>query len=436
MHGWGEVVLSKHHYANNRATKAILDSEGSVLVTTAVLMVVLLGVVGFLVDTGFLYLHKRQAQTAADAAAAGAVRQLVSGASDSTAISEGKYDSGLNGFTDGSNGVTVTINVPPTQGNYTTDAFAVEAIVKQTSSLTIMKLLGVSTGTVSARAVARVSAGTGCIYALDPSASNALAVSGGANLSSSCGVYVDSSNSDAFHLSGGACVNVQSINIVGNYQNNSSCALTPTPSTSQPVARNPLAYLTAPNYSTTCTATNYKLNNGTTTISPGTYCGGITVNGSGSLFLNPGLYVLLGGGLNISGGSTITSNSGGVTFYSTANSTYSFGPLSITGGAIVNLAAPPSTTYGGTAGILYWEDSNYDTNANDSLSGGTSSVMTGALYLPKANLSYSGGASATGAWTVIVADTVSISGGVNLGSDFSNYPSGSPTLGTAMVLSE
>src|SRR5471030_2971562 len=135
--------------------------------------------------------------------------------------------------------------------------------------------------------------------------------------------------------------------------------MSPAPTTSQPVASNPLSYLTAPTYSSTCTATNYTLTSGNTaTISPGTYCNGINVSGGGKLYLNPGLYVLLGGGLTVSGGGTITSNAGGVTFYSTANSTHNFGTLNISNGGTANLAAPANTSDGGTTGILYWENSS------------------------------------------------------------------------------
>jgi Flp pilus assembly protein TadG len=430
--------LSKLNHANIHGRNLFLDSEGSVLVTTAVLMVVLLGVVGFLVDTGFLYLHKRQAQTAADAAAAGAALQLANGASGSIAISEGKYDSALNGFTNGSNGVTVTINIPPSEGNYTSDSDAVEAIVQQASSLTIMKLLGFSTGTVSARSVARVGSSTSCIYALAPSASSAVNISNGASVTTSCGVYINSSSSSALNVTGGACLTATYIKIVGNYSDTGgACTMSPAPKTSQPVTSNPLSYLTAPSYSSTCTATNYTLTSGNTaTISPGTYCNGINVSGGAKLYLNPGLYVLLGGGLTVGGGGTITSNAGGVTFYSTANSTHNFGTLNISNGGTANLAAPANTSNGGTTGILYWENSSYDTNANDSFSGGSTSVLTGALYLPGANLSFSGGASGSGDWTVLVVYTLTASGGIKVGNDFTNYPSGSPALGTTMVLSE
>lgn len=405
-------------------------------------MVVLLGVVGFLVDTGFLYLHKRQAQTAADAAAAGAALQLANGASGSTAISEGKYDSALNGFTNGSNGVTVTINIPPSEGNYTSDSDAVEAIVQQTSSLTIMKLLGFSTGTVSARSVARVGSSTGCIYALAKSASSAVSLSGGVIATTSCGVYINSSSTSALSVSGGSCLTATYIKIVGNYSDTGgSCTMSPAPTTSQPASINPLSYLTAPTYSSTCTATNYTLTSGNTaTISPGTYCNGINVNGGAKLNLNPGLYVLLGGGLTISGGGTITSNAGGVTFYSTANSTHSFGAFNLSNGGTVDLAAPANTSGGGTTGILYWEDPNYDgyvggSAPSDIITGGTTSVLTGALYLPGANLNYSGG-SALSDWTILVVNTLTLSGGVAIQNNFTNYPSGSPALGTGMVLSE
>ena len=98
----------------------------------------------------------------------GAVMQLSSGAGDSTATTEGGYDSGLNGFSNGSNGVTVTINIPPLSGSYTTSGKAVEAIVTQSTPTYFMRMFGVNAVSVAARSVAAEGNSTNCIYALGP----------------------------------------------------------------------------------------------------------------------------------------------------------------------------------------------------------------------------------------------------------------------------
>jgi uncharacterized membrane protein len=83
-------------------------------VLVAVAPVVLVGLVGIAIDSGVLWGTKRKMQTAADAAAvAGAVAsrdsQSVTSAADNMAS--------LNGFTNGSNSVSVTVTCPYSSGS-------------------------------------------------------------------------------------------------------------------------------------------------------------------------------------------------------------------------------------------------------------------------------------------------------------------------------
>ena len=57
----------------------------------------------------------------------------------------------------------------------------------------------------------------GCVYALDSSASQAVNMSNGVSISSSCGVIVDSSSSTALSVIGGAKLTTTSVGVVGNY---------------------------------------------------------------------------------------------------------------------------------------------------------------------------------------------------------------------------
>ena len=59
----------------------------------------------------------------------------------------------------------------------------------------------------------------------------------------------------------------------------------------------PLAGLTPPSVGA-CNYNNYNFSQGTTTMSPGVYCGGITIMG-GTVTMQPGEYILDGGGLTI-----------------------------------------------------------------------------------------------------------------------------------------
>jgi hypothetical protein len=165
------------------------------------------------------------------------------------------------------------------------------------------------------------------------------------------------------------------------------------------------------------------------TLNPGVYCNGIGVSGVGVLAsLNPGLYVLDGGGLSVSGGSNIQGT--GITFYNTHGAT-SYEPIVVSGGSDTSLSAPASGTY---EGILFFEDRSITSVAQNTLSGASTATFQGALYFLNSPLVFSGGSSVSTPYAVIVANTLTISGPSTLGSDYSSLASAtSPARETAAL---
>jgi hypothetical protein len=145
-----------------------------------------------------------------------------------------------------------------------------------------------------------------------------------------------------------------------------------------------------PTVGSTCTATNYRAPGAGGTIGPGTYCGGITVEGGATLQLSAGLYILNGGGLTVGGGGSIMGT--GVTFYNTASSSYSYKAINLTGSSTTSLIAPTSGTW---QGILFFQDRSITSPVQNMISGGSTTVYQGALYFPTTALVYSGGSSVT-----------------------------------------
>jgi hypothetical protein len=397
-----------------------LPSQVMLLVTIA--LVVLLGLAALAIDLGLLWTEKRQIQTAADAAAVAGALAVVSGGNVTTAA---RTDSSVNGFTDGKLSVIVTVNNPPASGSYAGDSTAVETIVTKPESTFLSRVLGYNSVLIEARAVAHTGA-RDCIYVMDPSAADALVVSGSSSFSSSCGIIVNSSSSQAMVSSGSACISAAAIGVNGNYTSG-SCAPVPTPKIGVPAAPDPLAWVAAPSVGA-CNFTNTSVQTvGTTTLSPGVYCNGIGVSGNGVLAsLSPGLYILDGGGLNVGGGSNIQGT--GVTFYNTQGST-SYKPIVVSGGSSSSLIAPTSGSY---EGILFFEDRSITSNSQNTISGGSTATFQGAFYFPNSPLVFSGGSNA--AYTLIVADTVTISGSSTVSADYSSLASGaSPARETAAL---
>jgi hypothetical protein len=88
---------------------------------------------------------------------------------------------------------------------------------------------------------------------------------------------------------------------------------------------------------------------------------------------------------------------------------------------------------GSLAGILFFQDRSIVSNAVNSFQGGTSVTLNGSLYFPSTPLNYSGGTDVSGTYSIIVARTISFSGGCKMNNDYSSLPAGSPIRGNAVV---
>ena len=133
---------------------------------------------------------------------------------------------------------------------------------------------------------------------------------------------------------------------VASAPGNSSGSVSPSAAFGAPSVADPLGYLATPAVGG-CNYTSYTVN-AAATLQPGVYCGGLTINTSSTVTLNPGTYIVLGS-LSINGP---TLNGAGVTFYISQGYGYMAGPTMIQNTNSV-LSAP---TTGALQGILYFSD--------------------------------------------------------------------------------
>jgi Flp pilus assembly protein TadG len=408
------------------------DSRGVVALMIALALPLLAGFAALAVDTSTWSSAQNSAKGAADNAAISAAVAAGgnSNISSNQITNEVLANAALNGFTNGQNGVTVTVNNPPKSGSHTGNTSAYEVIVTQPQNLFFGKLLGAAP-TIQGRTVALAGGGTpACVLALDPSASGAITMSGGASVGApNCAVAANSSSATAANFSGGATLTAANFNVVGNYTTSGGATVSATIKTGAPATADPYASLTVPSFSG-CNQTNYTLSGGgTATISQGVYCGGITVSGGSQLTMNSGTYMLVGtnpgsGGNSfyISGGSTVTGS--GVSIVITATGSTApmdtRGTVNISGGTTVTLSAPTS---GPMQGVAFYMDRNAprplttgcnNNQCTDNFSGGSSMSITGSLYFPSQPVNYSGGSSSS-ACEQLIACTVTFSGGASFG---------------------
>jgi Flp pilus assembly protein TadG len=400
--------------------------SGQVLMLSAMAVVALSGFLALAVDLGQFWTVKRDMQTAADAAAtAGAValrlKQSASAAAQSVTT--------LNGFTDGSNGVTVTVNNPPASGAYSGNSNYVEVILAQPQSSFFMRVLGYSTVNVSARAVGSSVNSPACVYALDPTLKGSLSVAGSASMTMTCGAMTDSSNAAGLTTGGGGTLTATAIGVVGGY---SGTGFSPTPITGIAPAPDPLASLSAPAVGA-CDQTNFHASTtGTPVLSPGVYCGGIQISGNNQINFSSGVYILDGGGIKATGSATLSGT--GITFYNTQfhngkGNTYAYAGIALSGSEQVNFSAPTS---GAFEGILFFQDRSVpSTGGASTITGTSNSTFDGAIYFPTTGLNFSGNSSSNG-YTILIADTVSVSGNSNIQSNYNTLSDGSPLRSTAL----
>ncbi|MFE1597637.1 hypothetical protein [Methylobacterium sp. ID0610] len=372
---------------------------------------VLVGVVGLAVDASIWIGEKNATQGVADHAALSAVVAVAAGADPSQAAAEALAVAAASGFADGRNTVSVTVNNPPASGAYAGKANAYEVIIARVQDAYFSRLIGL-TPTVSSRAVAMAGGMPACILALDRSAQAALDLSGTASINApACGVAANSSSPQAVSLSGNASIRTAALTVAGDYAISGNAGIRADRITRGAAVADPYAGLAVPRFSGCDQTTAYALKGGTARISPGVYCGGIAVSSGGTLILDPGstgLYIINGGDLTVSSG---TLNASGVSIVLTST-TGNWGKVTVSGNGRLNLSANPS---GPLQGVAIYADRAAPASMEHAFSGGADFSVSGSLYMPSGRVTFSGGSSAEGGCTQLIARLITVSGGASFG---------------------
>ncbi|HTV53742.1 MAG TPA: pilus assembly protein TadG-related protein [Terriglobia bacterium] len=363
------------------------SEAGQVLILAVLSLVVLMGLLGLGIDVGYLRHMRTKMQQAADAAALAGASEFNYG--DSTAAADN--DAASNGFTNGSNGTTVTVNDPPVYGGYAGNSNYVEVIIQQPQPTFFMSVLGFTRVNVAARAVGYSGASSkNCLIALGLDAST-----GGININADvdllCGVAAN------FTLGGSGTLTAPLIGAVGGLLGGLSTSTSPV--SGIPPLSDPLAYLTPPAVGG-CNYNNTVISGGRNLLTPGVYCNGITISPGASATFSEGLYIINGGSLQVGTGATVTGTREGTTFYITGNASVAMNVPST-----VDLVAPAfSPSPGIPAGILFYQD------PSDTQPATINGTLTGTLYFPSAPLMING-ADITGA---VVAGSVAVNANLRI----------------------
>ena len=377
--------------------------RGQAIPLIGLLLVILIGMAGLVVDGGQLTMQYRDSQNAADAAALAAAIHLTNGYTETqsttlaTTVAQGNQIPAAD----------LSIAYYDSSGAQTTTASSVTSVtatVTHTFSTLFLPIVGINSGRVSTTATVAVTQGAAaCVVCVMSSSGNpAMDLNGSGSLSVTGGNVQVNSSATTYALSvmstPGLAVTSGNVHVVGGYT--AASHISPTPVTSA-AASDPLASVPVPSVSTSAS--------GTTTLSPGVFSS-LSITGNQSVTMNPGTYVFKGG-ITVAGNGSLTGH--GVTIY-LACSNYptactsggqSGAGMTVNGNGVVDLSAP---SYGTYQGLTVFSDRN-NTSTVD-FGGNGSTRFVGTMYALSGMLNLHGNGSNSSLNARIVASTVKVSG--------------------------
>jgi hypothetical protein len=310
------------------------SERGSVAITVALCLTVLLGFAALVVDVGLNWATRTSAQTAADAAAlAGASRLLVDGPAAAVTEVQTLLTDNIDGLvgapnwaTDGieSNGEvdcwTLPAGAPDPSEPCLDGSNALQVITPPIQvNYAFAPVLGKASNSIKALAAAGVgpAAPNNCVLCLlDPGGPSRLAALGPGGISATGGGIVVNSNHPTALVSVAGDIVADQIRVVGGVDELGPGDLLPSPESGGPPAIDPLSDLLTPDELIPAPPlrSNTALPVSTdTTLQPGIYTS-VTVTGTATLTLQPGVYVFrTTAGLTIRDNATVAGD--GVTIY-------------------------------------------------------------------------------------------------------------------------
>lgn len=397
-----------------RSFRALLrNTAGAVAVMAGIAIPTVLGTTALAIDVGVWYLQRSELQSIADAVASSAALEFSYG--NTYGIQEALADAALTGV-DVSGITEISVNRPPLAGAYAGDNGAVEVELATPGTIFFAGFVFDDSFNVAARAVATTTIfDDACMVGLDQTAPQAIRASGNLTVDMDCGIASNSNDADSVWVNGNVNLNVPSLTTAGGIYEQPSGVIDGV-NTRENTRRidNPYSDLTPPFYSD-CDYNNTSITSNAV-LSPGTYCGGLSIGGSADVQFDPGTYIIDAGDFTISGNADVYGS--GVTIILTST-TDVYGGIKITGGSDIDLSAPTSGDY---QGIVFFQDPDADPDNTNMITGNADMHIEGALYLPVGHLDFGGNGVWEGECTQFIANSITITGDAHVGNDCDDMP--------------
>ena len=371
------------------------DTHGTIAIVTAMTLPCLLMAAGLALDVAIYVGKKATLQSLADASAVAGARELplANATADhirTVAIRHAKANIREKQTIDT---IDFVVDVQRKEGTVKVD-------VEEKWTPAFAHLFSAGVTPIKASATARaVSSGKICALSINAKDAKSIHLDTNAQIMApDCGVYANSTSSEAIRLDAASSITAGLICAVGGTYGSSGAykpgALTDCPLFPDPLAGRPIPAFAGCNY-------NDHVVKGTTTLSPGVYCKGLKIEGTASVTLNPGTYVIKDGKFEVSGSASVTGKNVGFVLSGTA-SLFEFNK-----DTKINLEGPED---GPMASILFFEDPAGASDKKSRITSDNASVLLGTFYMPKGTLLIDAKKPVAGgsAYTAIIANRIEL----------------------------
>ncbi len=255
---------------------------------------------------------------------------------------------------------------------------AVEVTARTDVPMFFAAMLGFKSIALEARAVARAAAvDSTCLLVLDPAAPRALRLDSNARVTApDCAVVVNSSDGRAIEARSNSVVRAAAIRVAGGVDGPAR-HFDPQPLTGSAPLADPLAKRAAPPVHV-CSYTNRRVEDITTVLQRGVYCGGLVIEGNARVTLQHGVYVMKDGPFRLDSSPRVTGE--GVGFFVTGSNAV----IDFDSDSVVDLTAPEG---GPLAGIVFFEDRAAPVLRTHRLNSNPAGRLEGAIHLSRGRLS-------------------------------------------------
>ncbi|MCR9270764.1 MAG: hypothetical protein NXH72_12310 [Hyphomonadaceae bacterium] len=257
---------------------------------------------------------------------------------------------------------------------------------------------------------------TPCVLALSDRDQTAIRVNAGASINApSCGIHSNATGLSAVFVNNDGSIEARSVCMSGEARVNNNGTINPSPQGYCDYVADPLASLPIPdNAEAPCQHLNFDASYDQE-ISPGVYCGTITVTSGTTITMQPGTYVFREGAIILNGGSSLIGTDTTLYFHDDQSRIRANSQINI------QLDAPDTGPY---AGIAVFQNQNVSAGTGPSfqINSDSNSFIEGVYYTPGSELTINAdaGFNQSAAYSAIMVDRLTLNAGatLNLNSDF------------------